>query len=164
VAALICAAVARQNPDAEILPFASQLHRAKLNPRDSIMTNAAKLASYPSGGTDCSLPLADLNRRKAKADVVWYVSDYESWIDRQYGNRTGMASEWDTFKRRNKGATLILNDLTPHGNAQVKEGAGIYQVGGFSDAVFKFANVISESKNNSAHWVDIIEGISLESN
>jgi 60 kDa SS-A/Ro ribonucleoprotein len=164
VAALVCAAVARVNPGAEILPFADKLYRANLNPRDSIMTNAAKLASFPAGGTNCSLPLADLNRRKAKADVVWYVSDYESWIDRGYGHRTGLATEWEKFSRRNKGATLLLNDLTPHSNAQAKESGNTYQIGGFSDAVFKFSKIIAESKNNSAHWVDIVEGISLESN
>ncbi|HEU4433958.1 MAG TPA: hypothetical protein VFR51_11215, partial [Pyrinomonadaceae bacterium] len=43
VAALLAAAVLRKNPDAEVLPFESHVVKVRLNPRDSVMTNAQKL-------------------------------------------------------------------------------------------------------------------------
>ena len=81
VAALVAAAVLRQNPQAEVIPFESNVVACRLNPRDTVMTNAQKLASLPCGGTNCSAPLAYLNQRKAKGDLVIYVSDNESWVD-----------------------------------------------------------------------------------
>jgi 60 kDa SS-A/Ro ribonucleoprotein len=45
VAALVAATVLRKNPDAEVIPFESNVVKVRLNPRDSIMTNAKKLAS-----------------------------------------------------------------------------------------------------------------------
>lgn len=82
VAALVAAAIVRNNPQAEVLPFESRVVRnCKLNSRDSVMTNAKRLASLPAGGTNCSAPLQYLNDRKKKGDLVIYVSDNESWID-----------------------------------------------------------------------------------
>ncbi len=65
VAALVAAAVLRKNPQAEVIPFESDVVRVNLNPRDSVMTNAQRLASLPCGGTNCSAPLRHLNDRKA---------------------------------------------------------------------------------------------------
>ena len=46
VAALVAAAILRQNPTAEVLPFErARSSTLRLNPRDSVMTNAEKLAS-----------------------------------------------------------------------------------------------------------------------
>ena len=57
VAALVAAAVLRKNPTAEVLPFEHGVVPVELNPRDSVMTNAAKLASIGGGGTNCSAPV-----------------------------------------------------------------------------------------------------------
>jgi len=67
MAALVAAAVLRKNPRTEVLPFECDVVKVNLNSRDSVMTNAAKLASVGGGGTNCSAPLALLDRRKAKA-------------------------------------------------------------------------------------------------
>ena len=64
-----------------MLPFESKVVDVTLNPRDSVMTNAKVLSSLPAGGTNCSAPLAELNRRKATGDLLIYVSDNESWVD-----------------------------------------------------------------------------------
>src|SRR4051812_32613335 len=42
VAALVAAAVLRQNPHAQVVPFSDDVVKASLNPRDSVMTNAQK--------------------------------------------------------------------------------------------------------------------------
>src|ERR1700730_9509855 len=54
VAALVAAAILRKNTDAEVIPFSDRLVPVELNPRDSVMTNAAKLAAVPAGGTNCT--------------------------------------------------------------------------------------------------------------
>ena len=101
VAALVAAAVLRKNPRTEVLPFEFDVVKVNLNSRDSVMTNAAKLAAIGGGGTNCSAPLALLNRRKANADLVIYVSDNESWVDARGGRGTETMREWTVFKQRN---------------------------------------------------------------
>src|SRR5690606_27218315 len=82
VAALVAAAFLRKNRGSEVLPFDTKVHAAHdVNPRDTVMTNAAKLRKYGGGGTAVSVALAELNRRKAAGDLVVYVSDNESWVD-----------------------------------------------------------------------------------
>jgi 60 kDa SS-A/Ro ribonucleoprotein len=163
VAALVAASLLRKNPDTEIMPFDTQIHEVRLNPRDSIMTNAAILAKFGGGGTDCSLPLKRLNQRSTKADVVLYVSDNASWVDSGGFGPTKSATEWDKFKSRNKNAKLVLNDITPYTHTQVQERKDVYNVGGFSDSVFKFLTVVVGNKGETAHWVDLISKVSLES-
>src|SRR5689334_19519994 len=73
VAALVAATVLRKNPNAEVIPFESKAIEIRLNPFDSVMTNADRLAKLLFGGTNCSAPLAFLNQRNAKGDLVIYV-------------------------------------------------------------------------------------------
>lgn len=107
VAALVSAAIVRKNPSAEVLPFDFDVVNIQLNARDSVMTNAQKLASIGGGGTSCSAPLARLNARKAEGDLVIFVSDNESWADPRRGRGTAMMQEWNAFKSRNPNARLI---------------------------------------------------------
>src|SRR6185295_16812098 len=101
VAALVAAALVRKNPPTEVLPFECDVVKVNLNSRDSVMTNAAKLASVGGGGTNCSAPLALLNRRQAKGDFVIFISDNESWVDAGGGRGTATMREWTVFKQRN---------------------------------------------------------------
>ena len=63
VAALVAASVLRVNRQAEVLPFENDVVEIRLNPRDSVMTNAEKLAAIGGGGTNCGAPLARLNQK-----------------------------------------------------------------------------------------------------
>ena len=81
VAGLVAAAVLRKNPQALVLPFEVDVVPLQLNARDTVLTNAQKLAAVGGGGTNCSAPLVKLNREKVKADLVVFVSDNESWVD-----------------------------------------------------------------------------------
>lgn len=165
VAALFAASVLRKNKSAEILPFDTRVHTAKFNPRDTVITNAKKLASYGGGGTDCACALRHLNQSGSKADAVIFVSDCESWVDSSYSswyNRgTGMMNEWNIFKEKNPNAKLICIDLTPRQNSQVKEHKDILQVGGFGDQVFDVVNSFIQFGNSSDHWVDMIDAINI---
>lgn len=166
IAALFAAAILRKNPDAEIIPFESKIVEVKLNPRDSIMTNAEKLSSLPCGGTNCSAPLFELNRRKAKGDVIVYVSDNESWIDtpvhgRFGGSSTATMRQWNEFKSRNGDAKLVCIDIQPYGHTQAQERRDILNVGGFSDQVFTLVSEFAAGNLDDGHWVSVIEKVEV---
>jgi 60 kDa SS-A/Ro ribonucleoprotein len=136
VAALVAASIMRRNSDAEVLPFGTSVCPVQINRRDSIMTNAQKLAAINGGGTNCSAPLAELNRRHAKGDLIVYVSDNESWMDAPRGRGTATMAEWAKFSQRNPQARLVCIDIQPYATTQVAEREDILNVGGFSDQVF----------------------------
>lgn len=162
VAALVAAAIVRQNPGAEVLPFEHDVVNLRLNPRDSIMTNAAKLASVGGGGTNCSAPLALLNKRQARGDLVIFVSDNESWVDAGLGRGTATMAEWNIFKHRNPAARLVCIDIQPYGSTQAQEREDILNIGGFSDQVFDVIAEFAKGGLNADHWIGIIESVSLE--
>lgn len=162
VAALLAAALVRKNRGAEVLPFSDHVVPVRLNPRDSVMTNAKTLASLPSGGTNCSAPLRDLNQRKASADLVVLVSDNMSWVDSHWGGRsTATMAEWETFRRRNPNARLVCLDIQPYGSTQAKEREDILNVGGFSDAVFEILATFAKGELSADYWVGVIEGMAV---
>jgi len=158
VAALITATILRRNPLAEVIPFESQVVKLALNPRDSVMTNAAKLGSIGGGGTNCSAPLQDILNRGAKVDVAIYVSDNESWVDAiRGGQATQTLTLWEKLKQRNPQAKLICIDLVPNRTTQAGDRTDILNVGGFSDAVFDVLARFAEGSLNPDHWVGVIE-------
>lgn len=166
VAALVAAAILRKNPDAQVVPFESDVVKVSLNPRDSVMTNAQKLASLPAGGTNCSAPLKHLNERKQKGDLIVYVSDNESWVDSPwYGRYGGSATEtmrqWETFKQRNPSAKMLAIDIQPNATVQAKERDDIINVGGFSDHVFQVIADVAAGRSSAGYWVRQIESIEL---
>jgi 60 kDa SS-A/Ro ribonucleoprotein len=160
VAALVAAAIVRKNPTAEVLPFEDKVVRIALNERDSVMTNAEKLASIGGGGTSCSAPLELLNRRGAKGDLVVMVSDNQSWMDTR-ATGTATLQEWNRFKRTNPSARLACLDIQPYGSTQVADRQDILNVGGFSDAVFEVISEFAAGRLDSDHWVGVVENVKL---
>jgi 60 kDa SS-A/Ro ribonucleoprotein len=162
-AALFAAAILRKNPTAEVIPFSDSVVPAILNPRDSVMTNAQKLAALPSGGTNCSAPLRELNRCKSNADVLIYVSDNESWIDtdRTWNSGTETLRQWNIFKLRNANAKLVCIDIQPYAHTQAREHADILNVGGFSDQIFTLVSEFAAGTMDAGHWVGVIEKVEI---
>ncbi|MDT5272569.1 MAG: 60 kDa SS-A/Ro ribonucleoprotein [Acidobacteriota bacterium] len=162
VAALVAAAVLRRNPRTEVLPFEHEVVKGlSLNPRDSVMTNAQKLAAVGGGGTNCSAPLRLLNERKAEGDLVLFVSDNESWVDAGSGRGTATMREWAVFKQRNPHARMVCIDIQPYQTVQAAESADVLNVGGFSDHVFEVVADFAAGRLNAGHWVGVIEQITL---
>jgi 60 kDa SS-A/Ro ribonucleoprotein len=166
VAALIAATVLRKNVDAEVIPFESNVVEVRLNPFDSVMTNANRLAQLPSGGTNCSAPLALLNNRNAQGDLVIYVSDNESWVDAPHygrfgGSATATMQEWSKFRERNPGARMVCIDIQPYATVQAKERTDILNIGGFSDRVFDLIAEFANGNLNADHWAGVIENYEL---
>ena len=162
IAALVSAAMLRTNPQARVIPFEQITVNVQLNPRDSIMTNAEKLANIGGGGTACSAPLAMLNREKADVDLVVIVSDNESWADRgQWGGKTSLMKEWDILKQRCPEAKLVCLDIQPYTTAQAQNRCDILNIGGFSDQVFTLIGSFAEQGMGADFWVEEIEKTEL---
>ena len=159
VAALVAAALLRVNKSARVLPFEQRVVDVTLNARDTVLTNAQKLAAIGGGGTSCSAPLAKLNKEQAKADVVVFISDNESWVDARGSRSTEMMAQWTKLKARNPGARLVCIDIQPHGTTQACEREDVLNVGGFSDAVFEMLAQFAAGQMSPGHWVAEIEKI-----
>jgi 60 kDa SS-A/Ro ribonucleoprotein len=168
VAALFAAAILRRNPDSVVIPFDTSAYDAKMDPNDSILSIAERLAKYGGGGTDCSLPLVAANQKHAKrkfAGIV-LVSDNESWVGTGRHGSTGVMTAWEAFvanqrKLAGKEANpkLVCIDLQPYQTVQACERADIMNIGGFSDSVF---NVISAFlADNNQRFVTEVEAIEL---
>ena len=161
VAALVAAALSAKNPATEILPFDTQVHAPRLNRRDSVLTQAQTLAQFGGGGTDCGLPLATLNQRKAAGDLVIYVSDNQSWADPQQGRGTETMRQWEAFRRRNPLARLACIDIQPYATVQAQTREDVLNVGGFSDTVFEVLARFAAGQLDGEHWVREIEAVEV---
>lgn len=161
VAALVAAAILRKNPTARVLPFERDVVALSLNARDSVMTNAQALAAIGGGGTNCSAPLALLDKQAAAVDLVIIVSDNESWMDTSRHGATQTLREWERVKARNPRARLVCIDIQPGATTQAAERADILNVGGFSDAVFTMVARFAEGKAGPDHWVGEIDKCAL---
>jgi 60 kDa SS-A/Ro ribonucleoprotein len=161
VAALVAAAVLRKNQSATVLPFEQAVIPVDLNSRDSVMTNAERLASIGGGGTNCSAPVRLLNRQKAKADLVIFVSDNESWVDQGRGRGTALLAEWSEFRQRNPKARLVCLDVQPNQTTQVVEREDVLNIGGFSDHVFEVISAFASGQLEADHWIARVEAVAI---
>lgn len=175
VAAVFAAAMLRRNPDSIVIPYDTRAFNARVDADDSILSIAERLASFGGGGTDCSVPLREANKRYGNrrfAGVV-LISDNESWVYKNrpwgYGHRgsTGVLTEWQAFVKnqlRLGGAEgpspkLVCIDIQPNSTSQAPVRDDILNIGGFSDAVF---NVVSAFLSDDANrFVAEVESIEL---
>jgi 60 kDa SS-A/Ro ribonucleoprotein len=175
VAALFAAAILRRNPDSIVIPFDTSTYEPRIDPADSILSLAERLARYGGGGTDCSLPLARANRnfRERKFAGCVLVSDTESWVYRGqvggagHNGATGVMAEWQEFVKNQvrlqdgdqTGPRLICINLQPYVTTQASERSDILNIGGFSDAVF---NVIAAFlRDDAERFVAEVEAVAL---
>ena len=173
VAALFAAAILRRNPDSVVIPFDTAAYEAKVDPSDSVLSLAERLAKYGGGGTNCSLPLAAANARYANRKFAGcvLVSDQESWVGAGRNGSTAVMTEWQTFVRNQvrlhgkaqdrgfAGPKLVCIDLQPYTTTQAPERSDILNVGGFSDAVFSV--VAAFLADDSGRFVAEVEKVEL---
>ncbi|WP_426206320.1 RNA-binding protein [Pseudomonas sp. TWP3-1] len=157
VAALIAAAVLRKQPAARVMPFEVDVVDITLNPRDSVISNAERLASIFGGGTCCSAPLKKLADSKAKVDTLIMVSDNESWIDSRRQGASETMRQWERIKKINPQARLVCIDVQPGWATPAADRDDILNVGGFSDAVFDVIEQFTTGRYGAQHWVEAIE-------
>lgn len=167
VAALIASCVLRKNPDAWIVQFDTTARRLHLNPRDSVMSNAQRIAAN-GGGTDVGCGLHFIRKGGCRAKTIIIVSDNQSWFNGSYatysvwgGSRgTAAAAEWQKYHDVDvKGAKLICIDLQPNTTVQIKDDKDVLNVGGFSDSVFTVAKSFVDGGRD--HFRQVIENVSL---
>lgn len=167
VAALIAAVLLRKNPRTRVVPFDDVAIETRFNPRDSIMTIVAQLARYGGGGTAISAPLTQLNQRRMKTDLVFYVSDNMSWVDpatlTYYGYSSQTVEQWRICKERNPGARMVNLNIQHHGSTQAPNALDILNLGGFSDAIFATVDKFARGDCGSEVdvWVKEVEKIVL---
>ncbi|MGO8753161.1 MAG: TROVE domain-containing protein [Thermoguttaceae bacterium] len=146
VAALFAAAILRRNPDSVVIPFDTSAYDVRVDPTDSVLSLAERLAKYGGGGTNCSLPLAAANTRyheRRFAGCV-LVSDNESWVGTGRNGSTAVMTESQGFVKNQlrlgghaiPSPKLVCIDLQPYTTTQAPERSDVLNVGGFSDAVF----------------------------
>ena len=162
VAALVAASVLRADPSARVLPFDTTVREVRVEPRDTILSNADRLAALCGGGTTCSAPLAWLNRRREAPDLVVLVSDNQSWVDAG-GGRGGTATmvEWERLRRRNPKARLVCIDVAPYGTTQAEGRPDVLNVGGFSDAVWERVAAFARGEGGSDAWTRAVEAVEI---
>ncbi len=173
VAALFAAAILRRNPDSIVIPFDTAAYEARVDPGDTVLSLAERLAKYGGGGTNCSLPLAAANARYANRKFAGcvLVSDNESWVGAGRNGSTAVVTEWQTFVRNQvqgapsgsgkgfAGPKLVCIDLQPYTTTQAPERSDILNVGGFSDAVFSV--VAAFLADDSGRFVAEVEKVEL---
>ncbi len=176
VAALFAAAILRRNPDSVVIPFDTSAYKAKIDPSDSILSIAERLAKYGGGGTDCSLPLAAASQWHAtrKFAGIILVSDCESWVGTGRHGATGVMTAWEDFVANHRklagretgqrtalaaGPKLVCIDLQPYQTVQACERADIMNIGGFSDAVFN--TIRAFLADNHQRFVAEVEAMQL---
>jgi 60 kDa SS-A/Ro ribonucleoprotein len=162
VAALFAAAILRRNRSALVVPFHDRVCDVDLDPQAPILAVSQRLAALPSGGTNCSAVLSQLNRLGERADTVVYLSDNESWVDASpNGRSTAMLVEWRRFKKNNRTARLVCIDLQPLRTVQAPVADDVVHVGGFSDAVFDVLNDVVRGGIRPDHFVDRIKQVTI---
>ena len=167
VAGLICAAIVRKNPLADVIAFTTEATRVRLNPRDTVITNTEKIAVLPPGGTAISAPLALLNKEQAAPDLVIIVSDNQSWADFSLSRSlwrtpaTETMEQWALLRTRNPNAKLVLIDLQPDATSQVVDREDVLNVGGWSDAAFDVIGQFLSGELTGDHWASLIRSVAL---
>lgn len=163
VASLFAAAILRKNHEAIILPVDTQVHATfRPEPRDSVLTNANRLAQFGGGGTLLSVGLNHANRHRTRVDHVIIISDQESWADPHHGG-TALQTEWEILRNCNPGAKLVCIDIVPGKTHQLLEGLPeVLHVAGWNDSVFRV--VAAFLSGTAESWLDIIAKVDFNTN
>lgn len=164
VASFIASSIYRINQSrTKIYAFDTELHNFKPS-NTSILANTNALSKFGGGGTNCSLVMEQLLRTKEKVDLIIYLSDNESWADRQqyFGAAgTGLRSLFEQYRNKvNKNAKLVLLDLTPSTTTQAAPDSNILLIAGFNDKVFSIIPEFMKS-NDPDFWISTISKVQL---
>lgn len=145
VAALIAACIVRGNIATTVYRFDTSAELVRLEPRDTVLTNAKKIGA-DGGGTNCASVVRKMIQDKVPCDTLVMLSDNESWAGNECSRNT-LINAWNQYKQVMKlpGARLVCIDLAAGSTTQAPDQAGkVLNIGGFSDAYF---DVVAEFAN-----------------
>jgi 60 kDa SS-A/Ro ribonucleoprotein len=162
VAGLVAASILRKNPNSDILPFEHRVVFVNLSASSGVQQNADRLGAVGGGGTNCAAPLQYIADLKHEVDLVWMISDNESWVQStRHGNASAMMTAWERIRQRNPNAKLVLLDIQPNTTTQGYDRPDVLNIGGFSDRVFDIVADFVSGRGEPRHLVDVIEAIEL---
>jgi len=164
VAALMTSALLSRNKGAGVLAFNNNGYNVGQHMQETdIFTNTKLLSDMVNGGTDCSIPFQILIQNNLVVDTVIMFSDNESWITDQGYGRSALQSPtqryWNDYKKLAPDCKLICIDVTPKANVQVHAQPNVFNIGGFSDNVFKLVASIVEGGTDPDHLVKAVKQI-----
>ena len=172
VAGLIGAAVLRKNPGSLVLPVDDSVrdNPSAFTHRDSVMTNAKRLAGYNGGATQLGVGISWINENAKDIELVIMVSDNESWVNvdgvqRGWGRGTHTMSAFRQLQQRHPKAKLVCIDIQPHGTTQAPDAPDqTMNIGGFSDAIWNTIKrfVDGSTADTADVWVEEIKSINLD--
>lgn len=165
VAALFASSVMRKNDEAVLIPFDTRIHSHKLNPRDSVMSNATTLSRFGGGGTDCAAPLRKINAEKAHVDLYILISDNEGWYDPNGGSGwysgTSLAEEWKKVLKRCPKAKMVNINIQSSDTTQMYDDYNVINIGGFSDNIWKVIKDFLDGNYGSNAWVKCVDKVEI---
>lgn len=160
VAALMASIMMRKSNDFTLIPVDTQVHLDRFEPRDSVFTNATKLARFGGGGTALSMAVNHMVDTRVKTDRIIIISDNMSWADyyngtySYYGGRNNSTPLHKLLTRHYRNVPVVNIDIVPSTTTQTKSVDGkVLNVSGFSDAIFEVMRGFFSEKTN---FVDII--------
>lgn len=165
VACLLSAVVKKRSPNGHVLPFADSVfpNGDKVSERDSVLTMAEHIRNSGGGGTALSAPLKYLLTNKIKGRVLIWLSDMQSWADRQpdyyYNRGTNTMELWQKYRRQNPGARAIFINLASGTTTQAYDKANeILNIGGWSDKIWDIIADFSKGGDPTTpkDWVSLI--------
>lgn len=168
VAALIGSSFLKKNQESMIVPYSDDVFlNHGCEARDSVMTNANRLAVLGGGGTNLGAAFNHLNKSKAKGNLVVVCSDMETWMDDQgmaslhswQSSGTVSAQNWSEYKSRNPKAKLVCINLRAGDKVQVASNTDVLNIGGFSDTIWEVIKSFVEGMPSADHWVSVIETV-----
>lgn len=178
VAAMVGSMLLRRNEESTIIAYSDYaITNHGCESRDSVMTNANRLAKLGGGGTNLGAAFDELNNRKAKGNLVLVASDMETWADRQvsasswqswshsYGGASGTVSAqaWEQYKSRNPKAKLVCINLRAGDSCQIANNTDVLNLGGFSDTLWEVIASFVDRRPSADHWVDTIKAVNIPS-
>lgn len=171
VAALFAAAImAKCKGNCTIVGFTDRAHTKIVGTGDEkYMKVYEKIRAMPSGNTDCSAPMKELEsgtkRGWDEPSTIIYLSDNESWFENYqvvYGGPTGTQASWQAVSKRFPEAKVICIDLAPNIGTQVKDSGKVLNIGGFSNSVFDLVGLFANGELESSRLRNVIDGVLLQ--
>ncbi len=142
-----------------VLPFENHVVNVKLNARDTLMTNADKLAKIGGGGTAVSAPVSYLLDHKIKMETFIGITDSIEWATDQSG-RHGFLPTWNEYKDKiAPDAKAFLITIAPYRHAVAPQAApDIHYIYGWSDSVLPY---IALTRQGLAGQVESVRAMEL---
>lgn len=167
IAAIFASALLKANPsNVEVIPFDTQVHATVgISAEKSLVENATTLARFGGGGTNVAVGLQYLLKKAKQTqevpDLVYLISDNESWIDRSHTQyRTNTFAFWNELKKFNPEAKMVCHNIADGLTTQVPSRKDILNIGGWTDTVFELIDIFYNSKTPES-WVEMIQAINL---